>query len=92
MLRTTFYFPETLHQRLKMASARQKKSVSKLAQEILDQALVADEQIHLKEMYQALQEIKGRGQDQSQPQSVDEILYGENGAWRGTMPLNSQGV
>lgn len=87
MLRATFYLPETLQHRLKTASKRQKKSVSKLAQELLDQGLKGDEQLQLKAMYEALNEIKAIGKDQSAPQSVDEVLYGENGAWRGSMPL-----
>ncbi len=91
MIRATFYFSETLQQRLKSASKKHKKSVSKLAQELLDQALATDEQTQLDMMYQALQSIIGVGKDVGNPQSVNEILYGENGAWRGSMPLDNKG-
>jgi predicted DNA-binding protein len=89
MLRATFYFPEALQQRLKTASKRHKKSVSKYAQEALDKVLAEDERKQLKEMDAALQEVKGFIKDPVTDASltVDEILYGENGAWRGTMPL-----
>lgn len=85
MLRTTLYLPETLHQRLHIVSKRKNKSVSKLAIELLDQGLAEEENRKLDEAYKALRSIKGIVKDNvpNAASSIDETLYGEQGAWRG---------
>jgi phage terminase large subunit-like protein len=85
MVRASFYLPDTLHQRLYLASKQMKKSVSQLAQELLDKALVIQEEAHTRRMYQELRKLHGIGPKGITDASttLNEVLYGENGAWKG---------
>ncbi|MCI0563774.1 MAG: hypothetical protein MN733_35315 [Nitrososphaera sp.] len=86
MMRTTIYLPETLHHRLHIASKRKKRSVSKLASDLLDKALAAEEEKNLDNIYRAMEEVEGICKDKITDASttIDEVLYGEQGAWRGS--------
>ena len=88
MMRTTIYLPDTLHQRLRIASKKQKQSVSKLATDILDDGLSEHENKSLDRMYEAMEKVKGvsKGGDADVSSTIDETLYGENGTWRGSDP------
>ena len=84
-MRTTLYLPESLHQRLRMVGTLRKKSVSKLASDLLDKALTQEEESDLDRVYkgfEAMKGIAGKGSP-NLSSSIDDILYGENGAWRG---------
>lgn len=85
MLRTTLYIPESLHQRLQIVSKRKRKSVSKLAVELLDDALGQTEAENLNQVYKAWDQVRGsiKGGPQNLSESIDEVLYGKDGAWRG---------
>ena len=85
MTRTSLYLPESLHQRLQMASKRKQRSVSELVTELLDAGLSKDEDKKLDETYRALKSIKGivKDDDPNASASIDETLYGVDGAWRG---------
>ena len=85
MLRTSLYLPATLHQRLQVASRQSKKSISRLVQDLLDKALREDEEKRLDQMYEALRKMDGMIKDPVTDASttIDEVLYGEDGAWRG---------
>lgn len=85
MTRTSFYLPESLHRRLHTVSKQQRKSVSQLAVELLDEALRQEEAQKLDETYQALLKIKGVVKEDIPTASsrIDDVLYGETGAWQG---------
>ena len=91
MTRASIYIPDTLHQRLVMASKRKKINISVLARTLLDQALMEEERQQLRTMYDGLKRLKGVVKDPVTDASttIDEVLYGENGAWRGTLPTDA---
>jgi len=67
-----------------MASKRKSKSVTELIRQALSKALVADEKVQIKRMYQALSKVEGIGQKGITDASttINETLYGEHGAWK----------
>lgn len=86
MLRTTFYLPEKLHKRIKKVSQRQQKSASELLRDILKKELPHLEQTNVADSYAAFEKLKGiAGNDKKDTSmTIDELLYGEKGAWRGS--------
>jgi hypothetical protein len=69
-------------------AGQESKSVSRLARDILDRALAKAEKAKLSRVYDVFREldgIEGRGIDEASTM-IDEVLYGEKGAWRGTIP------
>lgn len=87
-MRTTIYLSETLHQRLQIASKRRNQSVSQLAQDLLDRALADEEKVRLDKMYTALEGLEGfiKTPVKDASTTIDEVLYGKHGIWRGTIP------
>lgn len=86
MMRTSLYLPKPLYQQLEFAAKRRKTSVSQVTRELLQKALAANEDKALDRMYQAWNEVNGIGEAGITDASttIDEVLYGENGAWRGS--------
>jgi hypothetical protein len=86
MMRTTLYLPEELHHRLQIASKNKKRSVSQLATRLLDNALADEEEVNLDLLYRGFVELEGMAGDDVTDASttIDKLLYGENGAWRGS--------
>ena len=86
MLRTTFYLPEDLHEKLRSTSKRKRKPMSKYASELLERGLNEDEYPDLDKLYKAFEEMKGIAKEGITDASttIDEVLYGEEGAWRGS--------
>lgn len=86
MMRTSLYLPESLHHRLLVTARRQDKSISHLVRHLIDKALAAEEDRRLGDMFRAWDDEKGVGKTPVSDTSatIDEILYGENGAWRGS--------
>lgn len=84
-IRTSFVLPAALHQRLLMISRWENKNLSEVVREILDRELARLEQDKLDQMYRALKALDGIGDPSITDASttIDEVLYGENGAWRG---------
>ena len=85
MTRTSLYLPASLHQRLQMASKRQRKTLSQVAIELLDEGLSVDEDNKQDDVYRALKSIKGvvKDNDPHASSSIDETVYGDKGAWSG---------
>lgn len=85
MIRTSLYLPDTLHQRLLALSQREGKSFSALARALFHQALECGQEHDVAETYDALDALEGIGEPQTVDPAnrVDEVLYGEKGAWRG---------
>lgn len=88
MIRRTLLLPEQLDQRLIIASKLAGKSFSDFVRGALDALLKSHELGQVKQMYKVLNEIKGAGDPTLVDASttIDKVLYGENGAWRGTIP------
>jgi hypothetical protein len=59
-----------------------------LARDILDRALARSEKAKLGRMYDVLRQLDGIGGEGIDDAStiIDKVLYGEKGAWRGTIP------
>lgn len=85
MIRTTITMPISLHQRLLWASKIENKSITKLAQELLSLGLADREKKKTAVRHTLLASLIGisKGNDQHLSESIDEILYGKNGAWQG---------
>lgn len=85
-IRASFMLPPILHQRLVIASKQEDKSLSEMVRELLDRELTRREHIQIDRMYEELKAMDGVGEPGVTDASitVDEILYGENGAWRGS--------
>lgn len=83
--RTTFSLPVTLLQRLQLTARQNNISVSELASRLLDKALARQEQLQIQRTYEVLKEMRGMGGegDADAFARIDELLYGEEGAWRG---------
>jgi predicted DNA-binding protein len=85
MIRTSLYLPEDLHQRLLVLSQRKGQSFSRLARVLFNQALDRPEYHDVLKTYEALDRLDGIGDSDIVDASttVDEVLYGEHGAWLG---------
>jgi len=85
MIRTTITMPTSLHQRLAWASKTENKSITKLAQELLDTGLANKEKNKIVARHTVLAELIGISKegDQHLSESIDQILYGKDGAWQG---------
>jgi predicted DNA-binding protein len=86
MIRTSILLPPTLHQRLLLASKRSQKTITDLIRDLLDQSLARQEQTSMEQTYQALERVRGICKDNIKDASttINDVLYGENGAWKGT--------
>lgn len=86
MIRTSIVLPAPLYQRLSLLAKQDGKKLSELVRDLLDRSIAEQEQQQTAHMYQVLNEmdsmIKSDVTDASS--TIDEVLYGERGAWRGT--------
>lgn len=69
-----------------MTSRQEGTSLTQLVRELLDQAMHARQETQRKRIYQALRRLRGFVKDPVTDASttIDEVLYGENGAWHGS--------
>jgi hypothetical protein len=81
----TISIPNTLYLRLRIAAEQQEKTLSAVACELIDQALTVYEKAQSKRIYEGLERLKGSDTSRvtNASTTINEILYGENGAWRG---------
>jgi hypothetical protein len=89
LLKTSLVIPAPLHQRLIQAARQEGMNLSEYMRGLLDQALASREKAQIRHMYDVLRKMNGIAKDPITDASttIDEVLYGENGAWRGTMPM-----
>lgn len=75
----------TLHQQLVIESRQRGTSVSGLVSSIIEQSLTKQQRGKVGKMYRTLKELDGAGGAGGADASstIDELLYGEKGAWRG---------
>lgn len=85
-VRTSLLLPSPLLGRLRLMSKRKNTSLSRLVQNLVQAGLDAEEQRDLKQLYKVWGETKGIVKEPITDMSttIDAILYGEDGAWRGT--------
>jgi plasmid stability protein len=85
MGRTTLVLPEPLHQKLRLTAQSEGTSLTKLVRELLAQSLARRENGQLQALYQGLKELEGAGKRGISDASttIDEMLYGQKGVWRG---------
>jgi hypothetical protein len=84
-IRTTFVLPTVLHHRLSEVAKSEQKTMSDLASDLLSKALKIEEKTRITKMYAALEKARGICKEPITDASttIDEVLYGDNGAWRG---------
>jgi hypothetical protein len=80
-MKTASTLPDAIHQLAKEKKTR----VPKFIRGLLDKALARQEQRQIQRTYEVLKEMRGMGEegDAEASASIDELLYGEEGAWRG---------
>lgn len=87
LARTTINMKPALLTRLRLYARRHNRTLSELIEEGVTQVLTKNQPKELAAMYKGLKTLKGAAGDNVNPryrgQSIDEILYGEDGAWRG---------
>lgn len=85
MVRTTLVLPEPLHQKLRLTAQSEGTSLTKLVRELLAQSLARRENGRLQAIYRGLKELEGAGERgiNDASMSIDTLLYGEKGVWRG---------
>lgn len=86
MIRTSLLLPELLHQRLSIIARRKGTSLTKIVRQLLDAALAKAERTEMQHTYKVLRELDGVSQKQitNASEKINETLYGEQGAWRGS--------
>lgn len=84
-VRTTILMQPGLFKRLKIYSAQRGRPVSEIIEKAVRQVIEQDEHERLNRMYDGLFELAGRGKSNitDASSSIDETLYGEQGAWKG---------
>jgi hypothetical protein len=94
MIRTSIVLPAVLHQQLLALAKQADKTLSEFVREQLGEVVTRKQQTQLDEMYAAIWKMKGQVKDPitDASQTIDEVLYGENGAWRGSVPPERRGV
>lgn len=85
MTRTSLILPESLYQRVIIAAKQEGVTVSRLIRDVLDKSLAKQEKKRIKHMYTVLKRNRGAGDKNITDASttIDEVLYGKKGAWRG---------
>lgn len=83
--RTSFVLPVPLLHRLHQTAQATNTSLSDLVRRLLEKGVAAQEQSTLTKTYAALERVKGISDANIQDASmtINETLYGENGAWKG---------
>jgi negative regulator of replication initiation len=90
MIRISLFLPNSLVQRVAMDARLIGKSHSDIIRLKLERAYQTEQQAHLSKIAESLRALKGIGTANvsNASETVDEVLYGEHGAWRGTIPTD----
>lgn len=85
MIRTSIVIPPVLHHQLSMLARQEGKKLSEFLREKLGGIADQEQKSQLDQMYEAIDKMVGAGDSNITDASttIDEVLYGENGAWRG---------
>ncbi len=84
MIRTTIALPEPLYHHLIVTAKAERTSVAALVRELLSKTLITREEKQLDRVYQGLAQLQGIGSQDITDASttINELLYGHQGAWR----------
>jgi hypothetical protein len=88
--RTTINMQPALLEQLRMFAKRQEKTLSDIFEEMAHETLSKNRQERTRNMYKNLTKFRNEALKHSDPdpkyinKSVDEVLYGEEGAWTGS--------
>mgnify|MGYP002862754665 CR=1 FL=1 len=84
-IKTTLTFSPGFLQRLRTYAQQSRRSMSRIVEDEVDTAFKERERQRLDKMYQAIEKYMGSGSPEitDASQTIDETLYGENGAWKG---------
>jgi predicted DNA-binding protein len=90
MIRTSIILPPSLHQRLSITARQRGQRLSEYVREILNQHQSVQEQAAMQHFYEGLRQLEGIGPEgiTDAASTIDEALYGKQGAWRGMEPPN----
>jgi hypothetical protein len=85
MTRISLCLPKYLYQRLLVAARCQEKSILHFVRVLIAKTLAADEDQRREGVFQAGDKSEGIGKNPISDASttIDDVLYGENGAWKG---------
>jgi hypothetical protein len=85
-IRTTIVLSPLVLQSAKDFAAKKKKSLSEIIEEGVLELMKEEEQQRIKRMHEALSKLEGIGGSDITDASttIDEVLYGEDGVWRGS--------
>lgn len=85
MTRISITLPAELQEELTLFAEDQKKSVSEVLRDAAERLVERERALKLEKAYEALFSLEGfvSGDYGNLSEEIDEILYGENGAWRG---------
>lgn len=84
-MRTSITLPTPLHQRLLLMAKSQNKNMVQMIRELVEKGLVEKEEDQITRSYKALDKLIGICKDDvtDTAATINETLYGENGAWKG---------
>lgn len=85
MIRRSVIFTNTLNQQLDLLAKAEDKRFSEVVRDLLSKALKVEEETRRERMYRAIDSLDGIGDSGITDASttIDETLYGEQGAWKG---------
>lgn len=84
--RATFTIQPSLLERLRLFAKEHNRSISAVVEEAIQKVISEHEVRRLDRMYEGLKKLDGMGDPSITDASttIDEVLYGEDGAWKGT--------
>jgi hypothetical protein len=85
MIRTSILLPPVLHQQVVMTSQQEGKSVTDVIRQAVEQFIETRRKTQLKRIYDVMDQFVGKGPPgiTDASSTIDEVLYGENGVWKG---------
>lgn len=85
LIRTTVAFQPSLLQRLKIFAEKRGKTVTEIVEASTREYIEKQEQPQIDQLYQGLFELAGMCKEpvENASTSIDDLLYGDNGAWKG---------
>ncbi len=85
MIRTSINLPVQLHHQLQFVAKGQNQTMSDVVRRILERGLAQQKDARMKQVYAALENVSGIGQNDVTDVSttMNQLLYGPDGAWKG---------
>ncbi len=85
MIRTSILLPPAIHQELVITSKQEGSTLTDLVRQAVEEWITLRKRHKLQRMYDALDHFVGQGPPgiTDASSTIDEVLYGENGAWKG---------